>query len=57
MEMKTTNRAILINCAIVAGLIIAFYRGAAVSVIAISALVLFAVANLALFAKAKQHKA
>jgi hypothetical protein len=49
--MPMFSKAVLINVSILAGLAYEYFRGATVLVIAISAVLLFAVANLAMWLK------
>lgn len=49
MEMNPTTKAILINGAIVVGLLLEHYWGRSLNVLLISALLLFLVANMMLF--------
>ena len=52
--MKLRQKAFLINLAIVLGLAIEFWQGQSAGVLAISAVLLFAVANVALLLAAKR---
>jgi hypothetical protein len=54
LEMKLRQKAFLINLAIVLGLAIEFWQGQSAGVLAISAVLLFAVANVALLLAAKR---
>lgn len=54
LEMRLKQKAFLINLAIVLGLAIEFWQGQSVGVLAVSAVLLFAVANVALLMAAKR---
>jgi len=54
--MPPFNKAVFINVAIAVGLTYEYFRGAKPLVIAISALVLFSVANVAMWLKSRSIK-
>ena len=52
--MRLKKKAFLINGALMLGLVIEFWRGRTLGVLAVTAVLMFSVANLALFIAAKR---